>query len=291
MKLLLKLSLVCALVLPAVSYAGSVKTGELVDNYIGADGNHVSNKDYTPYNTDAHYDTHWMQVEKILNDDNTGSLTVTVNSNFVSYNNSSDYRFGDLFLMDAGDNGELYQQADECEDNAGNVAYGCNQYSEQTNDQTIYGTEKSTNEWEYAFDLGGNRRNSYADDVSIDGQLKEINQDDYEYSLYSTTGNREWQAIMLNDYAHNADNNVGGGSWSTIISEDLLIMSFDITGTSLMDAAQIALRWQMTCANDIIEVVANFNKAGKTSVPEPETIVLMMLGFAGFLLQRKKLNK
>lgn len=287
MKFVNKLSAVClatAVMLSGASFAGTVTTTELNDNYIGADGAKAWDVDYAPNDAAAHYDIHWMQVSKTI-DGNQGSLSVTVNTNFVSYNNTSGFSFGDLFLMDAAN----YQQADACVDSAGNNAFGCNEYTEQT--YTASGpvdTVKSSNEWEYAFDLSGSRSNSYANGVNKDGDLREINQSHYEYSINSTKGNRDWQAIMVND---SAVSRVGGGTWNTDIANDLLTMTFDISGTSLMDAAQLALRWQMTCANDIIEVVTNFGPDGTTGskpIPEPGTIFLMLLAGFGLFASRKK---
>ncbi len=283
MKFITKVGVTCAtiaIMASTISYAGTVTSTQLDDHYIGADGNWSSDKDYTPTNNN-NYDTHWMQVARTIDGDQ-GSLTVTVNSNFVAYNNQSGFSFGDLFIMDAAG----YQLAKQCEDSNGNVAYGCNEYSEQTNDQDIHGTVKSPNDWQYAFDLGGNRTSSYANDVSIGGKLKEIDQSHYDYSLSSTTNNREWQAIMVNDRAVDT---VGYGSWNTNVADKLLTMTFDISGTLLMDAAQLALRWQMTCANDIIEVVTNFSKSDKpTSVPEPATLMLMLLAGLGMFASRQK---
>lgn len=281
-----KVTTVCLLIVSSIStaYAGTVTSSQLVDNYVGSDGRKQSTTDYAPNNSDAYYDTKWMQVSRITENGST-RLKVTIDSNFVSYNNSSRYKFGDLFMMDA----DNYTLADECDDGSGRV--GCNEYTEQTysTNKNIY-TKKSTNNWQYAFDLGGNRRSSYSDNTSIGGDLRKINQNDYEHSIGSTNKNRDWQAIMVNDRAVST---VGsGGTWNTIISQNLLMMSFDITGTTLATADQIALRWAMTCANDIIEVVTDFaSKGGKTtSVPEPSSILLMLMGFAGLYSRRKSIK-
>jgi hypothetical protein len=280
-----KISLMGLLALSALStaYAGTVTSSQLNDNYVGADGRKKSTTDYTPNNITANYDTHWMKVSRIT-ENGTTRLDVTIDSNFVSYNNSSSYRFGDLFMMDAND----YTLADNCNDGTNRI--GCNEYTEQTysTNRNIY-TKKSPNNWQYAFDLGGNRRNSYSDNTFINGNLREVDQNNYEYSIGSTDKNRDWQAIMVND---NAVSTVGnGGSWNTIISQNLLMMSFDITGTTLATADQIALRWAMTCANDIIEVVTDFASSGaKTSVPEPSTVLLMLAGLAGLYSKRKTMK-
>ena len=280
MKFITKLGVTCATVAMMASsmgYAGTVTSSQLNDHYIGADGASSSTKDYTPNDATAHYDTHWMKVARTING-NQGSLTVTVNSNFVAHNTASSYKFGDLFIMDAAG----YDLADACTDNKGNAAFGCNEYSEKRSSDPIIDTVKSSNNWEYAFDLGGGRDSSYADNVVKTGKLKELDQDKYEYSLKSTKSDREWQAIMVND---SAVDSVGNGTWGTNVSEKLLTMTFDISNSSLMGAAQLALRWQMTCANDIIEVVTNF---GPTPVSEPKTFILMLLAGLGIIASRPK---
>ena len=285
MTFITKLSAVCAaitVVASSMSYAGTVTTTQLEDNYIGANGKYVSTKDYTPNDVTANYDIHWMQVAKTING-NQGSLTVTINSNFVAYNNDSKYKFGDLFIMDAAG----YTQADACTDNKGKAAFGCNEYSVTPQGKHSHNTKESPNKWQYAFDLSGKRKNSYADGVNKNGKLKEIDQNNYANSFITTSSNRKWQAIMVNDRAVNT---VGNGSWNTNIANKLLTMTFDISGTSLMGAAQLALRWQMTCANDIIEVVTNFKsgKSGPTPVPEPGTLMLMLLAGVGLFAARQK---
>jgi hypothetical protein len=289
MKFITKIGVACAtaaMMASTMSYAGTVTSSQLNDHYIGADGNSTSDKDYSPYNPDAHYDIHWMQVARTI-DGNQGSLSVTVNSNFVEYNSQSGFSFGDLFIMDAAS----YQLADACTDVAGNGAYGCNEYSEKTTSGSTANVDLSPNKWEYAFDLGGTGSNSarnYSNVNNETGRLREIDQSNYNSQVISTDSNREWQAIVV---SNNADV-TNYGKWGTNVAQNLLTMTFDISGTSLMDAAQLALRWQMTCANDIIEVVTNFkpNKppGGGTAVPEPSTFVLMLLAVFGIFASRQK---
>ncbi len=287
MNILKKISLVLV-VLSASSLhsvnASSVSTGQLADNYVGADGRRISTTDYSPNDTTAHYDTHWMQIERVINGDD-AMLNVTINSNFVSWNNDSGYSFGDLFMMDA-DNGN-YTVADQC--SATDTRVGCNEYTEQTYDtsRTIY-SQQSTNNWQYAYDLGGARRSTYASNNTQSGDLRVIDQSHYEYSMSSTDRNRDWQAIMVNDRA--VTTHGSGGTWNTNSASNLLMMSFDISGTVLASADQIALRWAMTCANDIIEVVANLKDNTPRPVPEPSTIMLMFAAMAGLLLRKKKIS-
>ena len=263
-----------AMMVSTATYAGTVPTNALFDNYVGADGGYQSTQDVYG---GSNYDIEWMTVDK----SDSGLLTVNIKSAFISHNTSSYYNLGDLFLMDA----DNYTQADACSDGSGRV--GCNESSHQA----TYYTKKSTNEWEYAFDLGGNRGSNR---VEQSGNLRDIaNTGNTAYSsdiieTGKNGGHRGWQVIM----SENDPNAVGdGGHWTTNTSTDILTMIFDISTTPLMQASQIALRWQMTCANDIIEVVTNFkgSKPGDSaSVPEPGTFMLMLLAGLGFFASRQK---
>lgn len=282
MKFITKLGVTCAtiaMMASTMTFAGTVTSTQLEDNYIGADGGNTSYSDYTPTNN-GNYDTHWMQVSRNLEN---GMLTVAVNSDFIGY--YSKFKLGDLFLMDA----DNYNAAASC---LGNAARGCSESSYTS----------GTNKWEYAFDLGlnlgnTNIKNSTSNYNNVAGQLRDINtsgnvtrsSSDYHQSVNTSSqlsdGVRSWQIVDVKG----SSAGVGDGTWSTDVASKLLTMSFDISGTSLMDAEQIALRWAMSCANDIIEVVTNFKSRNTQSVPEPSTVLLMLLaGLALFASRQKK---
>lgn len=283
MKFITKLGVTCATVAmmaSTMSHAGTVNpttptettTSWLHDNYIGADGNAVSTQDVYG---GSNYNIEWMSVDKSVS----GELTVQIKSDFVSHNTSSYYDFGDLFIMDA----DKYEAAADCTDGSGNV--GCNESSHSSTSNVV----QSKNEWQYAFDLGWQRKTNGS---NVTGNLRDIENTGYTnftddvVSTYKDGGHRGWQIIETK----NAPTSVGTGKWTSNVADDLLTMTFDISGTSLMDAAQLALRWQMTCANDIIEVVTNFVvKPGKPQpVPEPSTMILMLLAGFGLFAARKK---
>jgi len=286
MKFITKLGATCAIaamMASTISHAGTVvTTGKLFDNYIGADATTSSVVDSIP---DDNYDTKWVKVSRDLS---AKSLTVKVKSNFVGYN--STYKLGDLFLMD----GANYNTAASC---LGGTARGCNENSYTS----------GTNKWEYAFDLGldlndANATNSTSN-YNETGQLVKINtagditsaSSIYHQSVNSSSQlkdsnpGRSWQIVDVKTPGTlNAGSAVGaGGSWNTNTDKKFLTMTFDIGGTSLMTSDQIALRWAMSCANDIIEVVANL-KAPTTSIPEPSTLLLMSLAGLGLFSSRQK---
>ncbi|MCI2282249.1 PEP-CTERM sorting domain-containing protein [Colwellia sp. MSW7] len=302
MKFITKLGVTCvtaAMMVSTMSHASRVVPDDaLLDRYIGNSYGNYSNEDYMPNDNNAHYNTNWMTVDK----SDQGILTVKIDSNFIGYD--SVFKLGDLFLMDASN--DNYKVADACNDSSGNTGYrGCNEDS----------YDSGTNQWEYAFDLGlelnsYSTNNSTNDYINQSGTLRKIGSSNdvtnvggaYHKSVKtssqlktSSSGGRGWQVVDVlssADAVVDANGNYYGTNdgWSTDVNNKLLTMTFDISGTSLMGADQIALRWAMSCANDIIEVVANLksNKPGNTAVPEPSTMLLMLLAVVGLFASRKK---
>lgn len=72
------------------------------------------------------------------------------------------------------------------------------------------------------------------------------------------------------------------GNW--YVFDDFIRMEFDIAGTDLEGADEIALHWAMTCGNDTME--------GSWTVPEPSTLSLMGLSLLviGFIGRRKRFS-
>jgi hypothetical protein len=290
MKFITKMGIACttvAMMVSTLSYAGTVTTDILDDHYIGAYANNTSTSDYMPTNN-PNYNTHSMQVSRIINGAQ-GSLSVTVNSNFVGYD--SIYKLGDLFLM----NGANYNVAASC---IGGTARGCSENSYTS----------GTNKWEYAFDLGLDlndaTKNSTTNYSNEAGQLRKIDTSgdvtstgsNYHQSVNTASqlkGGRSWQIVDVKSTSPYAPAVGAGGTWDTNVTSKELTMSFDISGTALMSADQIALRWAMSCANDIIEVVANLKTSGgggggSTPIPEPSTFMLMLLAVFGLFASKQK---
>lgn len=154
-------------------------------------------------------------------------------------------------------------------------------------------------DWNYVYDLSGDRKYSTGT-----GQLKSNFGSNQVLTSSNLHGNisRTNQAVMLLDNYN--DTKLGSESnWNLYnnsisytknnINYGKLSFSFNVTGTHLATANQIAFRWAMTCANDIIECLADFsnkNRPDIAAVSEPNTIVLMLLTMAGLIYRKNPMS-
>jgi hypothetical protein len=274
-------------VLSINTFATDISGEVIMDNYVGA-GN----------SNDVYGNNHVYDIDKMIVDrDVSGGVTTLSVDIFTSfYNNNYQYsggnsriRLGDLF-MSADDN--LNGTDVSPWDPSGTGKFGTDRFTD-----TASASNTGTN-WNYAYDLSGQRKNVYSEygQLKTDfGSNQVISSTDWHGSSARTN-----QAVMLDD---GNDTKVGDQSrWDLYhnvvsytkngINYGKLSLSFDVTGTDLATANQIAFRWAMTCANDIIEGLADFSPntpPGGVTVPEPNTIILMLLAMAG-LIYRKKVN-
>ncbi|MFB0980276.1 MAG: PEP-CTERM sorting domain-containing protein [Alteromonadaceae bacterium] len=252
-------------------------TGEVImDNYIGAG-----------YNGDVNGDDNKWDIDKMLvsRDVSGGVTTLEVNIFTSFYDNVGTYgiKLGDLFMA-----------ADQNLNNSGKTPWNPEGTDPYTGDRYTNSNAASTTDtnWNYVYDLSGARKHT-----SGTGHLKSgfgSNQVVTSSSLHNRS--RANQAVMLSDrntdIVHDSSiwNVLGYSYTSNNINYGQIKFSFDVSGTDLATANQIAFRWAMTCANDIIEGLADFSSQNPpVDVPEPNTIILMLLAMAG-LIYRKKVN-
>jgi hypothetical protein len=264
-------------VLSISSFATDVTGETIMDNYIGAGhSDDVNGKSYK-------YDIDKMVVSR-------DGTTLNVDIFTAFYNDINYIKLGDLFMATSSDSSSPWSPFVNPWDPTGDQPYSNDRYAK-------YGNNTGT-DWNYVYDLkkrGG---------TSGTGQLKSgFSQNDLKMSSQLHSGARNNQAVRLinrdnhtihSTSAWSVDDNysyakTAGGTYN---GYGKVSFSFDVSGTALATANQIAFRWAMTCANDIIEGVASFAPTtDSTAVPEPQTIMLMLLAMAGLIYRRKASQK
>jgi len=207
-----------------------------------------------------------------------GIMTVTIDTNFVDYNTQQNINFGDLFMSTTGWNP------------TGNAADGYQ-------DDNAYTTGTT---WDYVYDLNGARNMkgdgsaNYTETNTTSARLRELaaydmsnpaDADNFKYGTgRRTIDSGDHLYLAKNDAFGNTVNAGGQHDVSINInpSQSYLQFVFDVSGTALHTADQIAFHWAMSCANDIIEGEANFN------VPEPAALGLLILGLTGVAFTRRR---
>jgi len=221
------------------------------------------------------YDIYSMAVSRV-----NGMMTVKINTKFVNYNTQSNIDFGDLFMSTEGVNGGPVW------DPTGNAGNG---YTGNNGDNAF----TTGTQWDYVYDLGGAGRQLTGNNINnSSAQLHELN--DYDLNdasdednfKYGTSRDPGTHLYRVEDESAAYANSFGGGSVETSTSNNYLQFVFDVSGTQLATAEQIAFHWTMSCANDIIQGVADFSK----KVPEPAAVGLLLLGLTGIGFARRRIR-
>ena len=265
----------------AMALAADIPATSIMDNYVGAGhGNDV-------YGEQSQFDIDQMVVSRTGTTMNVGIYT--------AFSGNSSYQMGDLFMS-----------ADPSDPDA-------NPWNPAPDDR--YSDSNSSNtgtDWNYAYtikDWSGSHSSQYNDRDNSSGKGRLVSGFDQNDLTTSNENHgsraRTDQAVALNSSAyynrrsyHAYDNIHSGWSrWNTTenvysmngISYNLISFEFDVAGTALATANQIAFRWAMSCANDIIEGLVSISNDTPVDVPEPETLLLLLLGL-GAIAARRKVN-
>jgi hypothetical protein len=239
---------------------------DIQDNYIGrGHSNDINGKS-------SLYDVDQMFVSRVGT-----TLSVDIFTAFYNDINTDDIMLGDLFM--AADNS--FNSTRESPWNPKKNTFK-DRFTSNKN-QSNTGTN-----WNYVYDLGGSRNSK-----SGTGDLRTgfsnnnliVSSDEHQNARYNQavrSGN-DGTTITSSHWS------VGGRSYKIgNVGYGKVSFSFDVANTALATANQIAFRWAMTCANDIIEGVASFAPPRDTiAVPEPQTFVLMLLAMLGLIYRRK----
>ena len=255
----------------SMSYATDIPATDIMDNYVGAG-----------YNSDVYGNVHRYDTDKMTVSRTGTMLNVDIYTSFYNNVGQDGIKLGDLFISD----GSLFDPAWQP---TGGAPHDLDRFARNGNNT---GTD-----WNYVYDLGGHRNQTGGW-----GELKSnFNNNEVNVSTDYHNNSRYNQAVMLGDRNHHVKHN-GYSYWSVdnnysyakqvngqTVHYGKVSFSFDVAGTALANATQIAFRWAMTCANDIIEGMVSAPTDPNTNpIPTPQTLLLFMLGIAGLAYSRRR---
>jgi len=228
----------------------------IMDNYVGANdhgyGDVIGDED--------DYQINFMQAEI-----NGTILTVSINTAFAgkgddglashyTYNNTG-IGYGDLFLSNAwtpnGDGSHNYENDDSSNGTVWNYGYSLD-------DRWMNENESGTGVL-YSLNSSLNSTN--------------INMSD---SFISAGGFRNNQEVAVDRDSPSTSALSNAASWG--IANDTVDFTIDLAGTTLLHGSELALRWEFTCANDVIEGVMDV-----PAVPVPAAVWLFGSGLIGLI--------
>jgi len=229
----------------------------ITDNYIGSENHGMGDV----IGAASIFNTHSMEVELVGS-----SLELKINTNFAG--NAGVYSryvtngigYGDLFLGSAWD------------------PYGDAPY---LGDNHATGTR-----WTYglALDNNWNNRGGAATLYALNGPDNNSTALLAEDLMGTRVTFRNGQEVMVDRNSQHAVAQQNLANWSVNKRKDYILMSVDLSATSLLLGDKIALHWGPTCGNDVIEGIYTLPTS---SVPEPPVFLLMGLGLVGLLVQRR----
>lgn len=183
-----------------------------------------------------------------------GNLEVSILTRFVQEPMVTDVQYGDLMISTIGWNPS--GAAPYATDNAGNSGTTWN-YVVQTSTGNVY--QNATLE--------------KSDTAPNDGLFRHD-----QYVRYASGGTLVGNAVPTITALFDLPNTVDGSpdAPGTQLTYNLPLA---LLGISAANPAEVALRWTMTCANDIIEA---------STVPEPTSLALLLGGMGGLRLMRRR---
>jgi len=242
-----------AVLLLAASPAQSVSV-TIMDNYIGA--NHHGYGDVI--GSTSNFQINFMDVEI-----NGSMLTVSINTTFAGKGDNGLFSgstfghtgigYGDLFLSNAWTpNGSPNYEADDASN--GTV-------------------------WSHGFSLDNRFMNELENGTgtlyslgSADNHTDIKMSDDFLSAGYFRNG----QEVAVDRSSLGVSALANSGSWD--ITDNTVDFEIDLAGTGLLSGSELALRWEFTCANDVIEGAVDVS-----SVPVPAAVWLFGSGLIGLV--------
>lgn len=251
----------------ALSAGGVAQAGAfadtITDNYWGSDAH--GNGDVIGSSV---YDINSAKITRV-ND----VLTITINTKFAGNAGSDSWAYREGWVNKGIGYGDVFLA-----DTWNPVGTASNKYAaDNASNSTI---------WDYGFNLANRWSNTGGSFTlyKLKGSTNAANLLNSESFINCTNGctyrNGQEVAVKTTNNAANVTNTGKTGTW-TVLKDQSLQFSINVSGTDLATFSSLAMHWGETCQNDVIEGMVRLT-------PAPGTVPLLALGLVGLALMRRR---
>lgn len=178
-----------------------------------------------------------------------------------------------------------------------NRTYNNRSRSGQKRNKIIYGdlligaNNDGSSDFNYAFSLG----NLFGNWNTRFSQIERLNQTNGGlYAINGTTSAGQYHGYSRDKgsvFGNRTGSELNGGSSFWSVSDGKFSFSFNVGGIdAFKKATSLSLSWAMSCYNDAVHDTFALTRKNRppTDVPEPTTVMLMLLALAGIVYSQKK---